>query len=376
MSDFMYDTPPIPGSSGYDDAPIYNVVYQGQSIVLSPAAEAVKGMYMNADLMNMTPAAYIQSLTPDYPEFDNAFDELDEDEDWDDDDDEMDDVLLDLTLAAHYQMEKSDHQHRMGDLLASAFSVYDRLRNPQNYVGSDLSDLGHPAVNGMFNQLQINAQKMTLYKWLDSIPEYPRICMISSHPLMKHRERVSGKIETGNLLPSMVVAFVKGVKYLDGVGRKRYELDVNGAFSQNGTAFSTDTMKTVHSGMGFAIWVCGGPDSKFYAGNHAKGQFHHSSFLAGGDVVCGGEMVARNGQLKLLTAKTGHYQADMDHFVKAIGILTASGIAPDSYRVLVWDENTTNAPKNPAPFARDILADPDDYITWGTGSFPRTAWDL
>jgi hypothetical protein len=253
------------------------------------------------------------------------------------------------------------------------------LRNPQNYVGGDASDLGHPAVNSMFNQLQINAQKMTLYKWLDSIPEYPRICMISSHPLMKRRARVSGEIVTGNLLPSMVVAFVKGVKYLDGAARRRYELEINGAFSQNGKAFSTDSMRTVHSGMGFAIWVAGGPEGKFYAGNHAKGQFHHSSFLAGGDVVCGGELVVRNGQLKLLTAKTGHYQADMDHFVKAIAMLTASGISPDSYRVLVWDDSSYDmAPINPCPFASAILRDPDDYETWkiGGSGLPRAAWDF
>jgi hypothetical protein len=192
--------------------------------------------------------------------------------------------------------------------------------------------------------------------------------MIANHPLMRRGR--------GNLMPSMVVAFIKGVKYLDKMARKPYELEINGSISKSGIPFGTESMRTVHSGQGFAIWVAGGKDSKFFAGNHVKGQFHHSSFLEGGDVVCGGEMVVRGGQLKLLTAKTGHYQADMDHFVRAIRLPTASGISPDSYRVMVWDRYDYSAPVIPCPLAQDILANPDGFITWGNGTLPMDAWDV
>jgi hypothetical protein len=79
-------------------------------------------------------------------------------------------------------------------------------------------------------------------------------------------------------------------------------------------------METVFSGKGFGIWVMN-KRGRLFVGNHKKGLIHHSSFLAGGDVLCGGEMVARDGKIRVLTNKSGHYQPTMDHLVWALRVL-------------------------------------------------------
>ena len=190
------------------ESPIYDFISPSRAVTLSAAAEAIKVNYMDVDMMDMTPASYLTALTPNYGEFDDAFESLDDDWD-DDDDDDLDDVLLDLTLTEMYQREREDPTHRMGCLLAAAYSIYYILR--EEACGA-VSLINHPELNGMWDELQINALNMNLYNWLDTIPEFKRVCMIANHPLMRKRTRISpDEVATGNLLPSMVVAFIKGV---------------------------------------------------------------------------------------------------------------------------------------------------------------------
>jgi hypothetical protein len=66
-----------------------------------------------------------------------------------------------------------------------------------------------------------------------------------------------------------------------------------------------------------------------YAASHILGKFHHSSFFAGMPVVAAGEVVAFDGQIKLITAKSGHYRpsaADMANMVKKLGWIPASAM--------------------------------------------------
>ena len=91
----------------------------------------------------------------------------------------------------------------MGDLLATAFGIYDNLRSGR----ATTANTSDPIVNSMFGELKRNAGSMSLHEWLDAIPEFKRITMISSHPLIRIKHNTSG-----NLAPSMVVAFVKGVR--------------------------------------------------------------------------------------------------------------------------------------------------------------------
>ncbi len=85
-----------------------------------------------------------------------------------------------------------------------------------------------------------------------------------------------------------------------------------------------------------------------------------------------------NGSLKLLTAKTGHYHADADHFAKAINLLAQRGIDPASYPVLVWDtwSNDTD-PVFPCPSAKAFLDNSGKYGTWGSNSsVSQQSWTI
>ena len=82
------------------------------------------------------------------------------------------------------------------------------------------------------------------------------------------------------------------VKYLDPTERANYELHrASGVLTQgSGTEpFNTGGMSTNFSGPGFGIFAMG-TDGRMYAESHKAGLFHHSSFLAGGDVAAAGEL--------------------------------------------------------------------------------------
>ncbi|MFO7855165.1 MAG: hypothetical protein R6V44_08105 [Paracoccaceae bacterium] len=73
--------------------------------------------------------------------------------------------------------------------------------------------------------------------------------------------------------------------------------------------FHTRGNETAFSGFGWAIFVFS-PHGRLYAGSHIVGQHHHSSFLSGGAVKAAGEIVADNGRIQVITAKSGHYKPD------------------------------------------------------------------
>lgn len=61
------------------------------------------------------------------------------------------------------------------------------------------------------------------------------------------------------------------------------------------------------------IWVVA-PNGKLYVHAKIRGQFHHSSFLRGSVVMAAGNLIADQGKLTKLTADSGHYWPQPDHF--------------------------------------------------------------
>ncbi len=57
-----------------------------------------------------------------------------------------------------------------------------------------------------------------------------------------------------------------------------------------------------------AIYSMDAAGNLYVSYDHAKGLFHHSSFLAGGPVACAGEMVIEDGRIIELTNMSGHYR--------------------------------------------------------------------
>lgn len=127
-------------------------------------------------------------------------------------------------LQPVYQREREDPKHRMGDLLAVCFRAYVQK---------------HPA----------DPDGVHFYHWLDAMHDWDRLLLVSgqveddndkiglaAHWLMRgpnvKNQNNSNVIVTGNIKPSMVKAFMKGVAYMDKAGRKSHRVFFNG-----GTAF-------------------------------------------------------------------------------------------------------------------------------------------
>jgi hypothetical protein len=221
-----------------------------------------------------------------------------------------------------YNLEKLDSHHRMGNLLLACLREYEE-REPQ----------------------------LGFFEWLDGMPEFERMTLL--------RGQGSSRPSSDILLPSVVRAFVRGVAYLDSRTRLTYRVRVQGGkLVQNRATFDTDRLKTVWSGPGWAIYVLS-KHKHLYANSHVFGEFHHSSFTSGSAVICAGEMKVSQGQLKILTAKTGHYKTPKENFVTAIRHLQEKGVHPSSYTVKVFQAGNLAQPT-----ASEFLAHESKYTVW------------
>jgi hypothetical protein len=104
-----------------------------------------------------------------------------------------------------------------------------------------------------------------------------------------------------------------------------------------------DTSKAISAfsgsaGMGpaKAIFVMDSSGNIYASNNHAKGKFHHSSFLAGRPVAAAGEILVRNGILLEVNRMSGHYRPDVNQLMQAASQLQSSGV--DMSRVKLTSE--------------------------------------
>ena len=77
-----------------------------------------------------------------------------------------------------------------------------------------------------------------------------------------------------------------------------------------------------------------------YVGNHVKGMLHHSSFLAGAKVMCGGEIWVRNGKIIFLSGKSGHYEPGKENMNWALNFLETCVDGFDEIKVAAWRGGT------------------------------------
>lgn len=298
--------------------------------------------------------------------------------------------LLELSVqhGAGPQWEKADPKHRIGELLIAAWDVY-------------CKKMGAAA-----------GERTDFFVWFDSIPEFDRVMMVSQkikelgttvrvneglkglptdyfdprrpHTLptgqsagcarpgyegriVKEQTQVPNSVVfERNMRPSVVKAFCRGVKYLDAVSRPNYLVTFEGDRAKyRGSFFDTTTMQTVHSGRGHAIWVLDG-DGNLYAGNHIFGQLHHSSFMAGDAVLCGGEVKAVDGRIVFLSGKSGHYCPPIDNLIAALKKMRERQMSLDNVHVLVWRKSSDK----PTP----VVLDANKVIADGGASFQ--GWGL
>jgi hypothetical protein len=118
------------------------------------------------------------------------------------------------------------------------------------------------------------------------------------------------------------------VRYLSATDRAAYALSFSGGLIRdaNGNLFDTRNATSVHSSSPRAIFVMDS-NGTFYASNDQMiGDFHHSSFLAGGAVAAAGELEVENGVLKTISDKSGHYRPRRPFGDQAIDRLGQIGV--------------------------------------------------
>lgn len=67
-------------------------------------------------------------------------------------------------------------------------------------------------------------------------------------------------------------------------------------------------------------------DHNLYINKKVRGQFHHSSFLAGGAAIAAGAMVICQGKIVSISPQSGHYRPSHDDFERFKSILTQRGV--------------------------------------------------
>ncbi len=73
------------------------------------------------------------------------------------------------------------------------------------------------------------------------------------------------------------------------------------------------------------IWVCAkSPQNRivFYSHIGKLCKFHHSTFMAGGNVICAGEWIVKSGELLRISANSGHYRPPLSALIWAVRYLT------------------------------------------------------
>jgi hypothetical protein len=246
-------------------------------------------------------------------------------------------------LTADYLSEKLDPKHRAGFLLRRALQQYFQRKPP-----------------------------LPFFEWLESLPELEQINLLrqeidpaAANQIMR-REGIQGLAARGGLtmMPSEVKMFVRGVAYLDDAARASYRLEIHGGLLvKDGREFDTHSMQTVFSGHGWAIYVQSPQTAHFYSGSHVKGLFHHSSFLSGAPVLGAGEWRVSAGLPLLITAKSGHYQPQMHHFVAVLTSLRDQGVNLAAAKVRLYQGKQAVE----IPILR-FLSDPQaqaNLSTWG-----------
>lgn len=151
---------------------------------------------------------------------------------------------------------------------------------------------------------------------------------------------VSLNMEAAGIWPILQGTAAPKVQYLNADEREKYRLDGDSSgfrHASTGLAYDTSEESTAFSGTGYAIFVVSG-DDQLYAGSHKVSQFHHSSFMAGGDVKAAGELKIEpggeeGGKLSQVTNKSGHYHPTTAHLARTLILLSRWGVTLSDVQV-------------------------------------------
>ncbi|CAA2954798.1 Hypothetical predicted protein [Olea europaea subsp. europaea] len=193
----------------------------------------------------------------------------------------------------------------------SAISRWSRARTRAAKVGKGLSK-------------NCKAQKLALQHWLEAIDPRHRyghnlhfyyirwLNSQSKEPFFYWLDIGEGKeVNLGEKCPRSKLQ-QQCIKYLGPMERKAYEVSVeHGKLIYKQTGEPLDTTRELKGVK--CIFVLS-TSRTLYVGKKKKGEFQHSSFLAGGATLAAGRMVVENGSLKAVWPHSGHYRPTPENF--------------------------------------------------------------
>jgi hypothetical protein len=109
--------------------------------------------------------------------------------------------------------------------------------------------------------------------------------------------------------------------------RAEFQLRISGTVTQGSSTelYDTGNLFSKFMKQGWAIFVMDS-SGRFFAAQHKVGLFHHSSFLAGGNVAGAGEIKIEGGRVKAITNKSGHYLPTAAEMVQVFAELESNGV--------------------------------------------------
>lgn len=129
--------------------------------------------------------------------------------------------------------------------------------------------------------------------------------------------------------------FLSKVRYMDANERAKCELKGFGSrlYTEKSGGHLNTNENEHHA---FVI----GQDHVIYTDVYKKGELNHSSFLAGGAVISAGELEFKDGELKSISDKSGHYETNRQMLVKGLKIFREKGI--DLSHVILYFQSYTH----------------------------------
>ncbi|KAK7389635.1 hypothetical protein VNO78_24840 [Psophocarpus tetragonolobus] len=216
----------------------------------------------------------------------------------------LDDAPLSRCSTSHFDSGKSE----------TALSKWARARTMAAKVGKGLCK-------------DDKAQKLALRHWLEAIDPRHRyghnlhlyydvwFQSQSSQPFFYWLDVGDGKEVNMDECPRIEL-HRQCIKYLGPKEREAYEVVIEGR-----RLVYKKSQNFVHTVEG-SKWIFVLSSSRIlYVGEKKKGQFQHSSFLAGGATIASGRLVAQNGVLDAIWPYSGHYCPTKKNFMEFIGYL-------------------------------------------------------
>ncbi|XP_021805056.1 IQ domain-containing protein IQM1 [Prunus avium] len=171
------------------------------------------------------------------------------------------------------------------------------------------------------------AQKLALQHWLEAIDPRHRYGhnlhfyydiwfeSESSQPFFYWLDVGDGKEINVEKCPRPVL-HRQCIKYLGPIEREAYEVVV-----ENGKLLYRQSGVLVNTIEGSKWIFVLSTTRSLYVGQKKKGQFQHSSFLAGGATTAAGRLVAHDGILEAIWPYSGHYHPTEENFMEFISFL-------------------------------------------------------